>query len=73
MHRLYEKYAEVKLSRSFLSEDPEDVGRGAMWAGREIQRREMQELSVWDQDRGKRHATKHARQVEILKRKHGRR
>jgi hypothetical protein len=72
-HRLYEKYGEVKLSRSFLSDDPEDVGRGAMWAYREIQRREMQELSVWDQDQKKRRTVKHAKQVEILRKKHARR
>lgn len=71
-HRLYECYGETKLSRSFLSEDPEDVGQGAMWANREIKRREMQELSVWDQDRNRRRAVKHAKQVEILRRKHGR-
>ena len=72
VHRLYEQYDHVKLSRSFLSEDPDDVAQGAIWAGREIQRREFQELSAWEQDRRKRRTAKHARQVEILKRKHAR-
>jgi len=72
-HRLYERYNEIKLSRSFLSEDPEDVARGAMWAVKEIRRREMQELSVWDQDSTQRKVVKHAKQMEILKRKHARR
>ena len=66
-HRLYESYSEVKLSRSYRSDSANDVAHGATWAGREIARRESQELSAWDQDRNRRHVVKHIKQVELLK------